>query len=164
MKKTVPVMLFIIMLLLAGCNSGGASIIYKHAPTESYINESKVKNIVTIELFYTSKYITKSVHTQEVILNNDGEIKDLEYYEQKFIELCSREVCQVNGFSYSTKLIGKSLTLMTTYDFTKMNIKEEMERGKLLLYVQDIVDENFTVPYDKAIKLLKEAGFVEEES
>lgn len=146
--------------MLTSCNTNDYSItICKKEPIATFANESETILTIEILVYHQDGLVKKTEMVEEAILKN-GNMRDLELYSAGVEETFNNEVFSINGFNYSAELTDTSFIFTTTYDYTKIDIKQVLEHGKELFHVKDVVDENYEIPYDTLIKTFTELGFV----
>ena len=164
MSKKIFAVIFIMTAILTvfpGCGlTGDHQTICKKWPFKREIRGGNVQVSLTIYLFHNDEgFVTKSEMVEEYLLLN-GNINSLKTYASSADETFKNEIFQVQDFEYSSKLKDRSFTITTTYDYTKMDIKEELDDGKEFYHVKGLIDENYMIPYDKVIEAYTELGFV----
>ena len=163
MHKILVFALIAIVLLLAGCSQNDESLtIGKKAPFKTYVDESEVTQTDTVYLYHKDGYVTKTDYVTECVLKDGGDYEGLKSAADYANLSFNQERFQIKGFRFLTKLTDTSYSTIITFDYTQMNIKEELGKSDIF-NLRDLTDENLRVPYDKAIKYYTKYGFVWEE-
>ena len=159
-------LLFIIiaaLLLLIGCSHNSDSLaIFRNKPFETNINGAEVFREITIYVYHSDGYVNKTVWVEENILEN-GSVEQLKLYSENINQSFNSNLLQVEGFEFKTELKDSKFTLTTTYDYTKTNIKEELEQGKEFFHVKGSINEEYNITYENLNEAYTEIGFIKEE-
>ena len=161
-KKLLTLTIIIILLItitLSGCNSSSESLaVFKMEPFTIYFNDTEITRTLTLDVYYKDGYVTRTEMTEvnTVIDGNEFIMSELKKNTNLSVEAFSSEVFKMKGFNFSCEFADSSYTFITTYDYSKINIKKELDNGKKFIHVTGMIDEDFKVPYEK----LKEAYII----
>ena len=116
MKKSI--ILFTLLLFIMGCGSKDGRVICNYQ-SENTKDNYKVSSRYII--YYKDNMVT-TVKTEEVVTSKNENV--IEKFEDEYTKAYEKNAKKYNGYSYKIDSSSKRLTVNSTYDYTKIGVKE----------------------------------------
>lgn len=152
--------------MISGCKTNNESLtVFKMESFNVPFNETEITRSITLNVYHKDGYVNKTdmVEVNTVVNANSDDMNELKTCTMATDMAFDSDMFKVNGFEHSIEFADTSYTLKTTYDYSKINIKKEIENGKEFLHIKGMIDEDYKIPYEKVKEAYTLMGYTCEE-
>jgi uncharacterized lipoprotein YehR (DUF1307 family) len=159
MKKGIIVLLIALtMLCVIGCEAKEEKSEFIYGPKDIELFKGDAVQEVRTTVFHKGEIVRKLEMKDKIVLEipNKSYIRN---YNGLINESYQDESFQYEGFSYSTEYTDDTHILTLILEFEKIDI--EKMKGKEMWFVSevdDLINENFEIVYDKVVNAMLEDG------